>query len=92
MKTESNWRRGTRYYWVHKSSLALSFIGSTAIVGPRLSVLLERPKEKPEDYHRCEIVVVRTKKEAAELDRKIAKRRRDNWSRFAALMAKSAKR
>lgn len=77
MSIEANWQRGRTYFWVHKSSLACCFLGGNKAVAnhlkmPVLGLRLEKPPCNADDYHRCEITVVRTKAEARALDRKRA--------------------
>jgi hypothetical protein len=79
MSTQANWERGCFYFWVSKSALTMTRIGpkiARSVLGKYLVCLLDKPApDKIKDYHRVDVVVIRTKKEAAQVDREWAKRR-----------------
>ncbi len=76
MSIQPNWQRGKRYYWIHASTLACALIGGENICGPQIPIYIKRPTTNPDRYHRCEIVVVRTKAEVAAVKRKFAAMRK----------------
>jgi hypothetical protein len=65
---QPNYRRGTRYFYVHSASLACVHLG----LGESFRVYTKRPSPASE-FHRVELNVVRTKAEARALERKWAK-------------------
>lgn len=73
MSIEANYRRGTRYYYAHKATLALSTLLGDAF--GRMMPLWSKCPEPRDEYHRVEVTVVRAKAEAKALDRKYAKLR-----------------
>ena len=79
MKTQANWERGCFYFWVSKSALTMTRIGpkiARSVLGKYLVCLLDKPApDKIKNYHRVDVVVIRTKKEAAQVDLEWAKRR-----------------
>lgn len=91
MTIVANFTRGDRHYYVSKSTLALVFIG---VEMQSVNCYLKRPKFQPKEYHRVRIEIVRTKAEAAAMNRKLARARvRNSMTSFieklkAATMAK----
>ena len=65
--------RGTHYYYAHKATLALSHLLGDAF--GKVMPLWSKCPELRDEYHRVEVVVVRTNAEAKALDRKYAKLR-----------------
>ena len=94
MNIEANWKRGEVYFWVHKSTLAVHFlIGKFraehgGMIGKYVPLYYNRPKDV-ENYHRCRIDVVRTKKEVAQLNAKYAKKRAEFAKKLEAHVAKA---
>ncbi len=76
MKTIANFERGVGYLYVHKSTLACHFIAGAKLVGPVVPFHTKCPEPK-DAFHRVSVQVIRTKKEAAAVDRKFAKLRKD---------------
>jgi hypothetical protein len=82
--TIPNWKRGERYMWAHAASLACLWLSGEALFKrkdgkpPLFHLNIRRPKDaEPGQFHRVRIEVVRTKKEAAAMDRKWRKRRKE---------------
>ena len=90
MKIEPNWKKGTRYFWVHKATLACDFIGVRIRDYQPIALHTMRPKDHRK-FHRVEISVVRTKREAAAIDAKFEKLRAKTFARMTTLIAKHRK-
>lgn len=84
MSIKPNYRKGTRYFWVYKATLACDFLG---LRSPTIGLHTKRPSPKNR-YHRVELTVVRTKREAEALDAKFAKKRARSRARLKATIAK----
>ena len=79
MSLKPNFEKGRKYYWIHAATFALDFIGFR----PK-RLIVDTRKPKGPGYHRITIEVVRTPRECATLNRKLARKR----IKFAALLAK----
>ena len=83
LNTESNWKPRERYLWVHKSTLACFHIAGPKLFlrakpdTPKVMALRIDNPHDPENFHRCRIEVVRTKRECRDLDRRWAKKRKE---------------
>ncbi len=107
MKTEANYVKPTpenpvQYYWVSADTLALACISRSFLRtagNPKGLVILHpvRPKVKDKDgkpykYLRIKLEVVRTKREAAALDRHWKGAAARGWRKFQAAMKKGGKK
>lgn len=72
MTTRANFTRGTKYFYVHKATLACAMIGGDILLRKCIGLHTERPEKDGRDYHRVELIVIRTKAEAKALDSKMA--------------------
>ena len=80
MAIQPNWKPRERYLWGHAATLACWHLMGDAMLSRKdgqpavLGLYVKRPKEG--DYHRIRLEMVRTKKEAAAMNRKLAKARK----------------
>lgn len=83
MKIAANYQRGGQYYFVNKHALscAILFGGATRVS------LWSRRKDAGKDAHRVRLEIVRTKTEAAELQRKWKRRKMNFAKKLAAHVA-----
>lgn len=76
MRAKANFKRGKRYFYVHRATMACVFLAGGALMGEKKAIpaYLKSPEPRSE-FHRVDLVVIRTKAEAASLNRKYAKLR-----------------
>lgn len=87
---KANFKKGNRYYWTHKSALAMDFLLGNGVLGRKLvskfiGLYTTRPKNH-KDYHRVAIEIIRTEKEVTALEKKYAAKRKRAFARFQKLL------
>lgn len=67
MTIKPNYERGRPYLWVGRSTLAFYYLGGKGLAHSfkvkSIPLYIDKPKEAGQ-YHRCYVVIVRTKREA----------------------------
>jgi hypothetical protein len=71
---QSNYVRGQRCFWLHKSTMNLLHIGGPKLAGCNATPLFFTKPSKPDDFFRVYIEPVRTKKDTARMLAKYAKK------------------